>query len=139
MRGSDFVLGLPNSGQARETAILNAVSSGLFVPIEWVDVPITAEIEGKLVRSVVRVSRDVLSVGEKDDFVRVCASARTAQAIANELGFLLPTTQICDHIFRFASTHGVLLEPCTQPAAPVDRRSAGLSPLMNDTGAMASS
>jgi GH25 family lysozyme M1 (1,4-beta-N-acetylmuramidase) len=140
MRGSEWIKGIPNSGRAREDAVINAVKVGLCLPVEWVEVPVNALIKDgeneRLVRATVFVSRDVLSVGEPDDYIRVNGSAETAQRIADICGTVLPTSKICDLIYTLAKTRRQAIEPCIQPSVPSDRTKKGFSPLMNDTAAM---
>lgn len=50
----------------------------------------------------VRVTSDYLAVGSDDDFLRVPLSPLTAQAIADQLGCLLPTKKLVDDIYAAA-------------------------------------
>jgi len=104
----EFMRGLPEQPCAeREDAVLNAVREGRIEPITWTEVH--SERGGR--KATVRVSADALRLGDEQASVRVNASARTMQRIADLLGCVLPTTKICDLIWEQAS---VRLPPCIQ-------------------------
>lgn len=106
LTGSDIVRALPpNAGPSRERALLGAVRAGNIAPLEWWGV----RSSGNGHELVVFVTTDALRVGTADDSVRINASARTSQQIADVLGCLLPTTRICDLIWEQAV---VRLTPC---------------------------
>lgn len=130
MRARDWLRGIPEVAcEEREQAILEAVRDGLALPTEWCDVPTShGEHAGML-----RVGADVLRVGEPGDFVRVSLSARTAQRVCDLCGWTLPTTRICDLLWKAARK----VEPALQPATGSERLLRGYSADMSDTEAMA--
>lgn len=141
MRASQWIQTLPDRGPEREQAVLDAVRAGWRLPFEWIhtDVELRDE-QDRHPRRLVRywVSADVLKIGEPGDAVRVNVSARTAQLIAYELDCVLPTTRICDALYRRAVLKNVELAPCIQPALQRERlvRFGSRSPFMDDKQAM---
>lgn len=108
MKGSDFIATLPEApGPDRESKILEAVCSGLALPIQWAT--ITANYNGHSAR--LQVASDALAIGEGDDWVRVTVTHATAQKIADVLGAALPTSRISDLTYQQAS---VVLKACLQ-------------------------
>lgn len=108
MKGSEFVATLDaKATPAREAAILQAVRDQLYRPIQWFG------IQSKIGSHscILYVASDALAIGEEDDYVRVNVTHRTAQQIADVLGYALPTTKISDLAFMQAS---VVILPCTQ-------------------------
>jgi hypothetical protein len=104
----EFMRGLPEKPCGdREEAILAAVREGRTAPITWVEV----QSEHGARKATLFVSADALRIGDGESSVRVNASARTMQRIADLLGCVLPTTKICDLIWEQAA---VRLSPCIQ-------------------------
>ena len=58
--------------------------------------------DGREIKVTVCVTPDYLAVGSNNDFVRVPVGLRTALAVAERFGFLLPTTKIVDAIYAQA-------------------------------------
>jgi N-acetyl-anhydromuramyl-L-alanine amidase AmpD len=130
VKGSEILKTLPaEGGQKREAAILDHVRAGHYVPPCWSRLALQhGGHEGSVL-----VASDAFKLGEHGDCFRVNVSAATAQRIADELGCLLPTTKLCDEVFRQATARG---EPSLQPADPTERARRGYSPCMMDTQAM---
>ncbi|WP_437989266.1 hypothetical protein [Sorangium sp. So ce145] len=106
LRGTDFVAGLPEHAcAAREEAILEAVQAGHVAPISWV--PVYSQLDER--RATFLVSADALRIGDAEDSVRVNASARTTQRIADLLECAMLTTRLCDLVWEQAT---VRIPPC---------------------------
>jgi hypothetical protein len=117
----EFIGSLPeHAGTARETALLEAVRGGWTASIVWVEV----HSEWHDRRATLFVSADALRVGDEQDSIRINASARTTQQIADFFGCVLPTTRICNLIWEQAT---VRLSPSIQPA---DREMAATSRML---------
>lgn len=105
-RGTDFVARLPERAcAAREDALLEAVQAGHLAPICWL--PVHSE-HGEH-RATFLVSADALRIGDAHDSVRINASARTTQRIADRLECALLTTRLCDLVWEQAT---VRIPPC---------------------------
>lgn len=88
--------GIPaDAGPARERWILDRVIAGHYDPIAWA----TLEFDHRGHSYAFSFAADALKI----DGVRVSVSHRTAQRIADLLGFWLPTPKICDLIHASAS------------------------------------
>jgi len=120
MRGSVFAHGLPTTDDAharstREALVLDAVRSGVALPIDWL--PVQLEASGHA--GTLYVAADTLRFGEDGpnadpgdwDWVRIALTATAAQQVADLLGVLLPTDRIADLVFAQAD---VVLSPHTQ-------------------------
>ncbi|AUX44411.1 hypothetical protein SOCE26_058750 [Sorangium cellulosum] len=142
LRGTDFVARLPErAGRAREDAIIEAVKAGHLAPICWV--PVHSEHGGR--RATFFVSADALRIGDPQDSVRINATARTTQQIADLLECAMPTTRICDLVWEQAS---VRIKPCIGAPDPtmastarmlehhrrVEERIAGRTGLIENVG-----
>ncbi len=101
----------PLSRAAREAALLREVRAGNVPDHLRRFASVTATAGGRTL--VYRVAPDYLAVGHDGDFVRIPLSADAAQAAADALGCLLPTTRIVDQVFAQAA---VRLAP--QPLPP---------------------
>lgn len=115
--GSELMQSLRQSrGRQRDEAVLRQVLSG-NVPTfirELVPVDVSGRLaNGKLVLVTICVTPDYLAVGNDRDHVRVPMGLAAAARVANEFGFLLPTTKIVDEIYKQAR---VRLAP--QPMKP---------------------
>jgi N-acetyl-anhydromuramyl-L-alanine amidase AmpD len=98
MDGRKFVTMLPeNDYVLREMRLAEAIKSGDYIPIEWA--PVNVSWNGK--NGVIYVASDALMVGRING-VRVSATPRLAQEIADHLGYFLPTTHIADLIYKNA-------------------------------------
>ncbi len=119
----------------REQWIIDAVQEGLDLDPEFM--PVAVEWNGH--KGSIFIGADVLRIGEPDDYVRVDLDAITAQTIADMKGWILPTTRICDVLWKSAQFK---MDPCLQPADPADRRKRGMpvckdgTTSMSDTPAM---
>ncbi len=106
MKGTYFLKSLPAAaGPAREAALFQAVVDGFFVPFDWE--PVESEHNGH--RATLWVTADALRIGDATDSVRVSVTAETAQSIASHFGAFLPTTKVCDLVWKQAKVH---VEPC---------------------------
>ncbi|WP_437720156.1 hypothetical protein [Sorangium sp. So ce861] len=142
LRGTDFVARLPERAcAAREGALLEAVQAGHLAPIDWVQVH-SAHGEH---RATFLVSADALRVGDAQDSVRINASARTTQRIADLLECAMLTTRLCDLVWEQAT---VRIKPCIGAPDPtmantsrmlehhrrVEERVAGRTGLIENVG-----
>ncbi|WP_437774294.1 hypothetical protein [Sorangium sp. So ce1097] len=142
VRGTDWAARLPErAGAAREDAVLEAVQGGLLAPICWV--PVHSQ-HGEH-RATFLVSADALRIGDAQDSVRINASARTTQRIADLLGCVMLTTRLCDLVWQQAS---VRIPPCIGAPDPamastsrmlehhrrVEERVAGRAGLIENVG-----
>lgn len=91
MKASEWLKTVPAApGAARDKMFLDAIYAGDVV-VDWCTV-VMGPIE-------LRVSTDVLQVGEPGDSVRINVSANSQQKIADWFGCVLPTAKICDAIY----------------------------------------
>lgn len=90
----------PGHGPARERAVRKAISDRHFIPPAWVEVALP-EHNGHT--GSVFVASDALHIGEPGDSVRVNVTHRTAQWIADQLGWVLPTSKIADVAYLASS------------------------------------
>jgi len=113
MNGSDWFDSLPEAIEGkptpqeiatRERAILDAVIDGNYV-ILWTPVAISEKLT-------IFVSSDALKIGCTKDAIRVCASCKTQQRIADEIGAYLLTPKLVDDIWVEST---IKIEPQTQP------------------------
>lgn len=72
-----------------------------------IDVQTTDE-KGRTINAYYYVLPDYISVGTDDDFLRIPMQPKTAQRIADSLGYFLSTRKICDDVYKQAV---VKLEP----------------------------
>lgn len=95
--GTEFALriaGLPR--EAREAAVVTEVKNG-HVPSWW-----RRFVEVKLGEAVILVAPDYVCVGTDDDYWLAPLTPGAAQAVADELGCVLPTRKMVDAIWRAA-------------------------------------
>lgn len=112
VRGTEFIATLPEKASAaREAALLEAIEAGHIAPITWSEVQSDS---GKH-RATFFVTSDALRVGNEEDSVRINASARTTQRIADLLGCVLQTSRICDLVWEQAC---VRISPCISAPDP---------------------
>lgn len=93
--------------QEREKRIIECVRAGHVRPLEWAEV--RTEYKGH--RGVLRVTADVVAIGDEHDWKRICTSHTLAQMIADVFDARLCTTRIARLIHEQAT---VKLRPCTQ-------------------------
>lgn len=111
MKGSVWAQTLPEKASAqREQMILDAVRRRDIPPIQWI--PITTY-HGDL-SATFFISADALRIGDATDSVRVTASHKTAQRIADDLGAALLTPKLSDEFWKAAQ---VKLPPKAHPDA----------------------
>lgn len=114
--GSEFSRSVAKiSGPARDAAVLNQVLHGNLPDFLRHLVPVTLRAPGSPRTLTVCVLPDYVAVGSDRDFVFVPMGLQTALAIAERLGFELPTPRIVDAIYEEAA---VRLRP--QPLPPGD-------------------
>ena len=93
------------SGTARDAAAVRQVLSGNMPSFLRKLVPVTLKgtaADGEQVEVTLCVMPGYLSVGNNRDFVRVPMGLAAAAQIADQLGFVLPTTRMVDAIFEQA-------------------------------------
>jgi N-acetyl-anhydromuramyl-L-alanine amidase AmpD len=130
MNGSAIVAMLPEqAGEQREQRILELMELGMYVPPTFTPLLVSNEAH----YGAIYVAQDALQLGKPEDRFRVNVTARTAQWICDDKSWILPTTSICDLIWRSAL---IKLTPCIQPADPRQRANELYSPAMDDTLAM---
>ncbi len=102
----------------REQAILNQIIAGNIpeflrhlVPVELKYEPVN----GKRLTATVFVLPEYLAIGSSSDFLRIPMNLETASAVADRLGFILPTKKIVDAIYKQSSYRFV---PQPLPAGP---------------------
>jgi hypothetical protein len=107
-KGSEFAVRIgPLDLAAREAAVVAEVRRG-NVPAFW-----RRFVEVKLSdRAAIFVAPDYLAIGSDDDYFLTPLSPATAQAIADQLGCVLPTRRMVDAIYRAAP---LKLEPAPIP------------------------
>jgi hypothetical protein len=99
--GSEFIASLaPLAREEREAAILRELRAG-NLPTFLRELR-TVTINDTLAY---QVMPDYLAIGSDADFVRMPMTPYTAQAFADEFGFVLPTSKMVDDIWRAASVH----------------------------------
>lgn len=122
MTGTEFgQLILGKRGEARETALLNAVKNGQYPSVfgdtsTWRTVRLNAVIDGKPRALLVQVAPDFFAVGNDTDPFYVGGWTTTAQRIADTFGAVLPTHKIANEIQQQADLRVGLME--TTPGAP---------------------
>lgn len=104
--GSELMQSLMKTGGAqRDAAVADHVLSGNIPSFLRDLAPVTIEgrnATGEEVKVTICVTPEYLSVGHDRDFVRVPMGLPAAVRIAEELGFLLPTTKMVDAIYSQA-------------------------------------
>ncbi len=120
--GSEFtrqIAGL--SEDQRESAILDQVLAGNFPAFLRRLEPVrltSQDVEGTLLTVTLCVAPDYLAVGSDTDYLFVPMRLKTAIAVANHYGALLPTRKIVDAIYAQARVH---LRPQPLPAGATMR------------------
>lgn len=102
-------------GSTRDSALARELASGNLPDFlrRLVPVSVTGTAGGAPVRITVCVMPDYLAVGSDRDYVRVPLGLPAAAAVADRFGFMLPTTELVDVIYREA---GLRLPP--RPMTP---------------------
>lgn len=117
--GSEFSRSVATlSGPDRDDAVLAQVLRGNVPNFLRHLVPVTLRAPGSPQTVTVCVLPDYLAVGNDRDFVFVPLGLRAALAIADRLGFELPTPRIVDAIYDAAAVH---LRPQPLPAGDAMR------------------
>ncbi len=105
-RGSAVMAELGNAwGTKRDAAVIEQVRGGNVPAFLRQLTPVNMEgtlSDGRAVRVTICVTPDYLAVGDDGDFVRVPMGLAAAARIADETGFLLPTTRMVDAIYQQA-------------------------------------
>jgi hypothetical protein len=105
--GSELMRSIAHLGPAeREQVVLDQIRSG-NVP-DHLRRGRTIELEHDGHRAQVEVMPDYLAVGSNEDFVRIPMTPRTAQALADQTGAVLPTRKVVDAVWEQAD---VRLDP----------------------------
>jgi GH25 family lysozyme M1 (1,4-beta-N-acetylmuramidase)/peptidoglycan hydrolase-like protein with peptidoglycan-binding domain len=86
-------------GSAREALILDLIKQGQHLELEWAEL----EVKRGADTATLFVTADAVRIGDLTDAVRINATARTAQQIADLLGCVLQTPKICDLVWEQAS------------------------------------
>lgn len=98
--------------QARDSFVLKEVFAGNVPGFLKKMVPVKLSLKdsltGKMIRAMIYVAPDYLSVGTQTDWARINITPLAAQRIADSLGCFLPTRKIVDEIYQAAR---VKLEP----------------------------
>lgn len=117
--GSEFGAALGSaSGTARDQMIVREVLAGNVPQFLRALTPVTltgSSSAGKPVTITVCVTPDYVAVGDNDDFLRLPMGLPEAAQIADQMGFMLPTTRMVDAIYSQA---GVRLSPRPMQAGP---------------------
>ncbi len=113
---------LETGGSKRDDAIAKQVIAGnvpaflrKLTPVSFTGV----SGKGNGVEVIICVTPEYLSIGDDDDFVRVPLGLPAATRVADELGFVLPTTKMVDAIYQNAP---VRMSP--HPMKPTRRMSS---------------
>lgn len=112
MRASEFFRTYQSAKLSEwEAAVVELAKRGELAAFSWVDVPIS----GGGHTGVVRISRDVVSIGEEGDSARLPLTAPAAQAVLNVTGSLLPTKKLVIDINQaVGGVGGARVQPVTQ-------------------------
>ncbi len=107
--GSEVMARLVNTrGSERDAAVTEQVLSGNVPSFLRILTPVTLPgilADGKKIDVTICVTPEYLAVGNDRDFVRVPMGLPAAVRIADEMGFLLPTTKMVDAIYSQANVH----------------------------------
>jgi peptidoglycan hydrolase-like protein with peptidoglycan-binding domain len=105
--GSEFLASLPERATAeREELIVEAVLSGLHLPLIWLELPIRVGHD----ECIFFVLDDAIRIGVPGDWLRINVTARGQQRIADALGASLPTAELVEAAYD----QGIKLSPCFQ-------------------------
>jgi hypothetical protein len=110
--------------QEREQAIRDEILKGNLPEFLRKLVPVELHCElpsGRSLIATIFVAPDYLAIGSDDDFLRIPMNLRTAVAIAEHFGFVLPTKKMVDAIYLQSRYH---LVPQPLPAGPEMRSTA---------------
>jgi hypothetical protein len=113
-KGTAFALSIADLPlDEREETILAEVKAGNVPPFLRKLVPVT--VSAGTVNASYWVAPDYLAIGSDDDYFLTPLSPLTAQAIADRLDCVLPTTKMVDDIYASAT---VKLRPAPIPPSP---------------------
>jgi hypothetical protein len=125
LTGSQFVQYVSGmTAQEREKAIEDEILKGNLPDFLRNLVPVDLRCDlpgGKSLSATIFVAPDYLSIGSDDDFLRIPMNLRTAVAIADRFGFVLPTKKMVDAIY-LQSRYRLVPQPL--PAGPQMRSTA---------------
>jgi hypothetical protein len=125
LTGSEFARSVSTATpHQREQAILKQILDGnvprFLRKLEPVELKSSSP-GGKPVLATIFVLPDYLAIGSNADFLRIPMNLETASAVADHLGFVLPTRKMVDAIYRQATYH---FDPQPLPAGPEMRSTA---------------
>jgi|SRR6185437_6682000 len=107
--GSEFVWQIAGLGDdAREPAILEQALSGNFPTFLRRSEPVRLtgrSADGASITVTLCVAPDYLAIGSDNDYLYVPMRLKTAIAVANHYGSLLPTRRMVDAIYAQARVH----------------------------------
>jgi hypothetical protein len=107
--GTQFAQSVAGVGKRqREQAILNQIVQGNIPAFLRKLVPVQLKYEGpnaKVLLATIFVTPDYLAIGSRLDFLRIPMNLETATAVADHLGFMLPTKKMVDAIYQHSSFH----------------------------------
>lgn len=114
IQGSEFIRKIGKlSPKAREAAIYKEVVQGNIPDylrnLKLITISYKDKYLGRLVLTMA-VMPDYLSIGSKNDYVRIPMGLKTARKIGRSLGFVLPTFKMVDAIYKRADMR---LQPLT--------------------------
>jgi hypothetical protein len=117
LTGSQFVdLVSPMDEHQREEVILEQLQEGNLPDFLRKLKPVDLQHRlgnGRLVTATIFVTPDYLAIGSRSDFIRIPMNYHTASAVANQFGFILPTSKMVDAIYEQSAYHFT-----PQPMAP---------------------
>ena len=129
---NQYIAELPEQIEAREERFYDDLCVGRHIAFTLSLVDVSRAIGSVPVKAQVLVLSDAVRIGDTRGWLRINATAKLAQRIADHFDMLLPTARIWDSVANQVKP----LKPCTQPWNKTDRLSQGYSPSMSDNGAM---
>lgn len=118
LTGSQFIKLIRHlDSRQREQAVLHEILKGNIPTFlrRLVPVNFTQTRNGLTQTVIIFVLPDYLAIGSDEDFLRIPMNLKTATAVANRFGFLLPTRRIVDTIYEQSAYH---FEPKPLPSGP---------------------
>lgn len=114
MSGSQFAESIAHlSAVDRERAVLREISDGNIPPFLRSLAPVELTAGGR--SATVFVMPDYLAIGSDTDYLRIPMNLSTAETVADDFGFLLPTRKIVNAVYAQADHH---YTPQPLPAGP---------------------